>query len=112
MEYCINSVKFNINTINDYNFTFLDNIDIKILDYYNILNSYEEFKIKNIYKFLYDRVLLLNKYYNIKLMDKIHISKKISYDNFNNLLSIYIDNDKMLSIIIINSLQQYYHPSI
>tara|TARA_B100001059_G_C17814607_1_gene574357 strand:+ start:1020 stop:1358 length:339 start_codon:yes stop_codon:yes gene_type:complete len=112
MEYCINSVKFNINTIHDYNFTFLDNINIKTLDYYNIINSYEEFKIKNIYKYLYDRILLLNKYYDIKLMKKIHISDKISYNNFNDLLSTYIGNDKMLSIIIINSLQQYYHPSI
>lgn len=110
MEYCINHVRFNINTINDHNFTFLNNIDIKVSEYYNIINSYEEFKIKNLYKFLYDRILLLNKYYDIKLMKKIHISKKISYDTFNDLLSNYIDNDKILSIIIINSIQQYYYP--
>ena len=112
MEYCINSIEFNINTINDFNFTFLDNININTINYYNIINSYEEFKIKNIYTYLYDRVLLLNKYYNIKLMKKIHISNKISYYNFNNLLSSYIDNDKILSIIIINSIKQYYYPSI
>ena len=112
MEYCINHVRFNINTINDHNFTFLDNIDIKVSNYYDIINSYEEFKIKNLYKFLYDRILLLNKYYDIKLMKKIHISKKLSYYKFNDLLSNYIDNDKILSIIIINSIQQYYYPLI
>ena len=112
MEYCINRVKFNIHTINDHNFTFLDNIDIKVSNYYNIVNSYEEYKIKNLYKFLYDRILLLNKHYNITLMKKIHISKKMSYNNFNDLLLNYIDNDNILSIIIINSIQQYYYPLI
>jgi hypothetical protein len=122
MEYCLNIntniLKKNILKnipiiINQYNYTFLDNM-IHILYnykiYYDIINTYEEFKLKNIYNYIYNRIFILNKLYNINIIDKINIEEKISCEELNYLLSKYIDNDIIKSIIIINSIQQYYKP--
>ena len=52
MEWCLNidTDKFSINKINNYNYTFLDNLknhNIDINVYYDILNSYESYKLKD-----------------------------------------------------------------
>ena len=39
-------------------------------------------------------------------------NRRISFFKFNQLLNEYIDNDKILSIIIINSISQYYNPDL
>ena len=95
------------------NFTFLDSIKDNLYKYdnlYKLLNNDEEFKIKNIYNYIYNRILQLNKIYGIDKLDKINIRHKISYVDFNDMLLDYIDNDMVKSIIIINSIQQYYNP--
>jgi len=95
------------------NFTFLDSIKDNLYKYenlYKLLNNDEEFKIKNIYNYIYNRILQLNKIYGIDKLDKINIRTKLTYVDFNNMLLDYIDNDMVKSIIIINSIQQYYNP--
>ena len=109
MNNCLLSKKIKVNTINDYNFDFLNNIDVDVSYYYNIINSYEEFKLKNIYKFIYNRIFKLSELYDIKKMKNIK-NRKISFIRFNELLNDYIDNNKILSIIIINSIIQYFNP--
>lgn len=113
MEYClnINTDKFkNIKKKYNYNFTFLNNLynyDININIYYDILNSYELFKLKNIYNYIYKRISKLN-VENIKYISNIN---KLNSEEFNNILNEYI-NSELKSIIIINSIQQYYKPSL
>jgi len=118
MNYCLN-INTNIleknitNNIDPYNFTFLDNMKSILYNYnifYDIINTYEEFKFKNIYNFIYNRILILNKLYNIDKLKKIDIELTISKETFNDLLFNYINNDIIKSIIIINSIQQYYKP--
>lgn len=107
MNDCLLMSKISLNVINDYNFDFLDNIYSNY--YYNILNSYEEYKIKNIYKFIYNRILKFSELYNIKKMNNIK-NRYISYKYFNDMLSNYINNDILLSIIIMNSIYLYHIP--
>jgi hypothetical protein len=95
------------------NFTFLDSIKDNLYKYdnlYKLLNNDEEFKIKNIYNYIYNRILQLNKIYGIDKLDKIYIRTKLTYVDFNDMLLDYINNDLVKSIIIINSIQQYYNP--
>ena len=116
MNYCLNIntkiLEKNItNNIEQYNFTFLDNIKSILYNYkiyYDIINSYEEFKFKNIYNFIYN--LILNTFYNIEKLQKKNIELTISKEIFNDLLLNYINDDIIKSIIIINSIQQYYKP--
>ena len=118
MNYCLNInttilKKFITNNIGQYNFTFLDNIKSILYNYeiyYNIINTYEEFKLKNIYSFIYNRILILNKLYDIGELEKKNIESYISKGKFNDLLLNYINNDIIKSIIVINSIQQYYKP--
>ena len=118
MNYCLNIntkiLEKNItNNIEQYNFTFLDNIKSILYNYkiyYDIINSYEEFKFKNIYNFIYNRILILNTFYNIDKLQKKNIDLTISKEIFNDLLLNYINDDIIKSIIIINSIQQYYKP--
>lgn len=98
------------NKINNYNLTFLDGIfDIDISNYYNLTLSLLNFKIKNLYNYLFLRSLKLN-----LLFDDLRImknSKNIqSHEEFNQELSMYIQKDKLYAIIIMNGIQQYFIP--
>lgn len=111
MDYCLNidTNKFKkINKINNYNYNFLNNLnkyDINIDVYYDILNSYESYKIKNIYNYIYNRINKLE----IENTKFIKNDINLTSDEFNNLLNQYIDNE-LKSIVILNSIQQYYKP--
>ena len=105
----INTNKYdNVNKLYDFNYTFLNNLKYHNIDidiFYDILNSYELYKLKNIYNFIYKR---LNKLH-IDNIEYIKPNINISQIEFNNLLDNYIDSE-LKSIIIINSIQQYYYP--
>ena len=98
-----------LNNQNNNTLNFLDNIknkyDIDVTIYYRIINSIEEYKLKNIFYFINLR---------IKKIDlKIHY-EIVDNDNINELLKKFIDMDKdksiVKSIIIMNILQQYIYP--
>tara|TARA_Y100001980_G_C14556804_1_gene350553 strand:+ start:3208 stop:3558 length:351 start_codon:yes stop_codon:yes gene_type:complete len=100
------------NKINNYNLTFLDGIfDIDISNYYNLTLSLLNFKIKNLYNYLFLRSLKLN--IRFKNVRKMNHSKNIqSYEEFNNELLMYIQGDKLYAIIIMNGIQQYFLPIV
>lgn len=114
MDYVLNIDTDKYNIINNkynynYNYNFLDNLihyNINIHIFYNILNSLELYKLKNLYNFIYKRIDKLN----IDNMNYIKPSINISAEMFNNELEKYIDSE-LKSIIIINSIQQYYQPT-
>lgn len=96
-------------------FDFLDIVKVKynihIDNYYSLLISEEDFKIKNIYNFIFLRLNKINKIYN-----KIDTIKKINYNisknEFNDIIKKYIKNDIIKTIIIINSIQLYFFPKL
>ena len=96
------------NLKSDFNYDFLDFLTIDPKNYYYLLNSYDEFKLKNIYQFLYLRSLKINrKYQKIEKMN--HNKDFIKPKDLNNLLNNYIQKDILKSIFIINSIQLYYN---
>ena len=93
--------------IHDYQYDFFHTIDISNKEiYYDIINSYSTFKIKNIYNFIYLRIYKLN-----KLFDKVDLIEryngKITPEIFNNQLKDYINDNIIKAIIIMNSIQIY-----
>ena len=94
-----------LNNLNNNTLNFLDNIkyeyDMDVTIYYKIINSVEEYKLKNIFYFMNLR---------LKKIDlKIHY-EYVNNDNINELLNNFIDKSIVKSIIIMNLLQQYIYP--
>lgn len=107
---------------NDFKYDFLDplikyyNIDIE--KYYNLLNSVDIFKLKNIYNFLYLRTYKINK---IKRDNEVltKYENKITPEIMNMLLKDFISDKGHLlttnavnSIIIMNGIQLYFTPQL
>tara|TARA_A100001015_G_scaffold302878_1_gene391663 strand:+ start:250 stop:609 length:360 start_codon:yes stop_codon:yes gene_type:complete len=115
-KYCLNintnQLKKKITCLKDFknNYNFLDYINIDYINvYYDILNNLENFKLKNIYNFIYKRIKYLDKN-NINIPE-LNINENISPINFNEYINKYIQKDIIKGIIIINSIQQYYYPT-
>ena len=89
---------------------------IDINKYYDILNTSNIFKLKNIYQYLYLRIhKIIRKGYSIDTLPKIN--KKISGEELNQYLHEYINqndggNQLINSIIIMNGIQLYFYPHI
>ena len=110
---------FNINpsnlpelrNINPYNYTFLDGIlDINSSRYYNLIQSLEDYKIKNLYNFLYLRSLKMYQKKNTRKLElnKYIQSSKILDESFNK----YFNNEKLYAILIMNGIQLYFFPTM
>ena len=97
--------------ISDYNFNFLDPIkedyNINYEKYYQLLNSMLDFKMKNIYHFIYLRV---NKIYKKKILK--NETNRISKNDLNSKLNDFINGSIVRAIIIMNSIQLYFFPQI
>ena len=104
--------------IEDYNYTCFDILE-KYLDisiFIDYLNSMEVFKLKNIWNHIILRWIQMDQ----KLKDKLnykrskyskekytHIHITILPDEFNNLLSNFINNDIMKGLFVINCIENY-----
>ena len=101
-------------------YNFLESLNgeyhIDINKYYDILNTSNIFKLKNIYQFLYLRIYkIIRKGYTIDPLPKKN--KKISGEELNQYLYDYINqndgvNRLINSIIIMNGIQLYFFPHI
>lgn len=95
--------------LHNYNYDFLSN-NLKMNDqkYYQLIQSIETFKLKNVYNFLVLRSLKLHDKFSTK---KMKLNKYIQNpEELNKELSEYIQNDKFYSVIIMNGIQQYFIP--
>tara|TARA_B100000575_G_C23131304_1_gene656283 strand:- start:1079 stop:1447 length:369 start_codon:yes stop_codon:yes gene_type:complete len=101
---------------NNFKYNFLDFIDINIYieKYYDLLNSLDTFKLKNIYNFMYLRTHKLHLKTNGKIEKLEKIDNNITCEQLNRTLTNYINSDYKLvnSIIIMNSIQLYFYPRI
>ena len=99
-------ISYIYNYNNDYNF--LDNLQLEnYYIYYDILNNFEEFKLINIYNYISQRINKIN--YNNEFVD-LNFKENMNSIKLNEYLNNYINNDLVKSIIIMNSIQQYYFP--
>ena len=98
-----------------YDFDFLDIVplryNVNVMVYYSLLNYHEEFKLKNIYNYIFLRLIKINKKYK-KINTIPKINNTINSEYFNNIISEYINSDILKAIIIINSIQLYYLPKL
>jgi len=96
--------------ITEYQFTFLDDIfAIENEKYYGLLLSLPNFKLKNLYNFLFLRLLKINN--RFPCVQKMNLNKYIqSYEEFNQELSEYINHEKIYAIVIMNGIQHYFIP--
>ena len=101
-----------ISYINNFNneYNFLNHIKIDKREvYYDILNNLEDYKLKNIYNFIYNRIDYLDN--NNNNLPKLNIKDNIYPIIFNDNLNNYIKNDIVKGIIIMNLIQIYYYPN-
>ena len=97
----------------DYNFLNLlfKKYKISPQPYYDLLDSTEVFKLKNLYNFIFLRLIKINKNYDkINTIEKQ--TKNINEKDFNDFFKNYIKKDVIKLIIIINSIQLYYFPKL
>ena len=97
-----------------YNFEFLKKLSeygISPIPYYELLNGQEEFKFKNIYNFIFLRLIKINKKYpKINTIEKLN--HNIDKEYFDDIFKGYIGDDIINTILIINSIQLYFFPKL
>jgi len=77
--------------------------------YYSLVESLQEYKLKNLYRFIYLRILKLGNKYEI--ITPMEISKGfISPSSLNTLLEDYIQDNKLLAVLIIHAIHHYHYP--
>jgi hypothetical protein len=81
--------------------------DVNII--YDLLNCQEDYKIKNLYRYIYLRINKLNKSYSQINLLKVNKEDMDSF-TFDKLMKSYIKNDKIKEIIIVNCILFYYYP--
>ena len=97
----------------DYNFLSLlfNDFNISPQPYYDLIDSTEVFKLRNLYNFIFIRLMKINRKYNkINKIEKI--TKSIDRKYFNNFFKNYIKKDVIKLIVIINSIQLFYFPKL
>lgn len=106
----IRSGLYKVKHTNYYDFlNYIEKEKINTKNYYNLLNSIDEFQLNSLYQFIYLKIIKINKSFNtFKLLEKnFKIDNSIE---FNNILKKYIDNNLLYSIVIMNTIQQYFIP--
>lgn len=84
---------------------------IYVNPYYQLLNDQEDFKLRNIFNYVFLRTMKINKKFKkINVMKKLN--KNIDKITFNQLLNEYINNDDIKAIIVANSIQLYFYPKL
>ena len=105
-----------------YPFSFIGNFNsIEVDIYYDVLNTMDPRTLRNIYGYIVKQWTIIQKH--IELSDYSDVSKKkymrrtliphkwlLSKEEFNSILSKFIRNNKVLSLVVMNIIQRYLHP--
>ena len=105
-----------------YPFSFIGNFNsIEVDIYYDVLNTMDSRTLRNIYRYIVKQWTIIQKH--IELSDYSDVSKKkymrrtliphkelLSKEKFNSILSKFIRNNKVLSLVVMNIIQRYLHP--
>jgi len=104
----------NVTEKNNFKYNFLNNINHEFIisvrgEYYRLMNSIDNFKLKNIYHFIFLRLLKINK--KFKEIPTIPFNRsRMSWEYLNKIIEEYIGDDIIKGIIIMNSIQLYFIP--
>ena len=92
----------------DKQYNFLDGVNIPNKEiYYKIVSTIIDYKLKNLYMFIYLRLYKINKEYsNINVIENIKYN--ISSHEFNEILKSFVDSKDLNAIIIMNAIQIYF----
>ena len=90
-------------------FTFLNVLGGDSYIYYSIPENTDEYKLKNVYRFIYLRILKLHKQFEEVPIMKL-IKSPMTHESFNNYLCDYIQDSQLRAILIIQSLYHYKYP--
>ena len=82
---------------------------IKIVEF---IITNDEFKIKNVYTYLYLRIQKISRMSNNYITNLKKIDGRVSGEELNNSLNEYIKSKKLQAIIIMNGIQSYFYPNI
>jgi hypothetical protein len=93
-----------IKKVCDYQYDFLLNEYCDV--YYHLVNTLESYQLKNLYRFIYLRILKIN--LKFKEISPIPLKKSITDEDFNIIIKEFIDNEPIREIIIMNSIQIYF----
>ena len=88
----------------DYNYDFLSNEYCDV--YYHLINTMESYQLKNLYRFIYLRILKINLKFNE--IQPIPPERTITQESLNLILKKFINNEPIKEIIIMNSIQIYF----
>ena len=105
-----------------YPFSFIGNFNsIEVDIYYDVLNTMDSRTLRNIYGYIVKQWTIIQKH--IELSDYSDVSKKkymrrtliphkglLSKEEFNTILSKFIRNNKVLSLVVMNIIQRFLHP--
>ena len=90
-------------------YSFLDILGGNSYIYYSLIESIPEYKLKNLYRFIYLRILELSKRHNI--VPEIKVNKEsLSHSSLDSLLGEYIQDNQFLSVLIIHAIYHYHYP--
>lgn len=104
----LNNIKYKKIKNNQYSFLKENKkYDVNII--YDLLNCQEDYKIKNLYRYIYIRINKLNKLYSQINLLKVN-KEDMNSVTFNKLMKSYIKKDKIKEIVIVNSILFYYYP--
>ena len=94
------------NIKNEHNFTCLDVLSTFSKNYYLLIQSLDEFKLKNVYHFLFIRSIHLHNIFpEIPILDKHN--KYITSQEFDTLIIDYINSKPLLCIVIMNGIYSF-----
>lgn len=104
----LNNIKYKKIKNNQYSFLKENKkYDVNII--YDLLNCQEDYKIKNLYRYIYLRINKLNKLYSQINLLKVN-KEDMNSATFDKLMKSYIKKDKIKEIVIVNSILFYYYP--
>ena len=100
-------IKIDMNEYHNYNYNFLNIFNFDVSPYYNLIQSSLLFDLIKFYKYLYLRSIKLNKLYP-DIINQLKPIKEITPEILNNILLSYIDNNILIGIFILNSIELYF----
>ena len=105
----LNNIKTDTININQYSFLKLnDKYEVNII--YGLINSQKNYKLKNLYRFIYLRVIKLQREFP-KLSNLENHKVDIDPLMFNTLMDEYISDNIIKEIIIVNGILLYFYPN-
>ena len=98
----------NVNSHNNYQYNFLSSEKFSSSHFYDIINSHETYKLKNIYYFIYLRLFKINKSHP-EINKLLKNEGCIDEYTFNKLIKDFIGGDELYKIIVANAILIYNH---